>query len=146
MGEVPAEAANLKGWKNISHYYILSQIKKSREKSLRPFFVNRHIHQNRSNMGEVPAEAANLKGWAKHFNAFTVYGRRNVVFAVYGSIFGIYLLKKIAFPKKKECCICCVWLHIRYLPFEENSFPQEEVILTIDCCVAVRSRELCCVE
>ena len=52
-------------------------------------------------MGEVPAEAANLKGWAKHFNAFTVYGRRNVVFAVYGSIFGVYLLKKIAFPKKK---------------------------------------------
>ncbi|CAB4025675.1 Hypothetical predicted protein [Paramuricea clavata] len=43
----------------------------------------------------VSAEGANLKGWQVYFNNVTVKGRRNVVFAVYGSCFAVWALMKM---------------------------------------------------
>ena len=43
----------------------------------------------------VSAEGANLKGWQVYFNNVTVKGRRNVVFAVYGTCFGMWALMKM---------------------------------------------------
>ncbi|CAH3139662.1 unnamed protein product [Pocillopora meandrina] len=48
------------------------------------------------------AEELGLKGWQVYFNSFTIDGRRNLVFAVYGTLFGIYGLRKLTKKDKKE--------------------------------------------
>ncbi|XP_078357650.1 ATP synthase F(0) complex subunit k, mitochondrial-like [Oculina patagonica] len=48
------------------------------------------------------AEELGLTGWQYYFNTQTIAGRRNVVFAVYGSLFGVIGLYKLRSKPKKE--------------------------------------------
>jgi len=48
------------------------------------------------------AEQLGLTGWQYYFNTQTIAGRRNVVFAVYGTLFGIVGLFKLRSKSKKE--------------------------------------------